>query len=108
MGRHDAALILGLRSYLKNISKSDLNRLLQQDPDYFFQLAPYALALGVIRPFAKNFGNRPIEQCPYIVTRVQGRRTAGEWADLLSQVADAMDERHRRMMVERWTAVPFR
>ena len=108
MGRHDAALILGLRSYLKNISKSDLNRLLQQDPDYFFQLAPYALALGVIRPFAKNFGNRPIEQCPYIVTRVQGRRTAGEWADLLSQVADAMDERHRRMMVERWTAVRFR
>ena len=81
---------------------------MQQDPDYFFQLAPYALALGVIKPFAANFGNRRLEQCPYIVTRVQGRRTAMEWAQLLSEVADAMDERSRRMMVERWVPVHFR
>ena len=107
-GRHDAALILGLRAYLKKVSKEDVNRLLDQDPDYFFQLAPYALALGVIKPFAANFGLRRLEQCPYIITRVQGRRTAPEWAQLLSEVADAMDERTRRAMVERWVPIHFR
>ena len=107
-GRHDAALILGLRVYLKKVRKEDLDRLLDQDPDYFFQLAPYALALGVIKPFAANFGLRRLEQCPYIVTRVQGRRTAQEWAQLLSEVADAMDERTRRAMVERWVPIHFR
>ena len=107
-GRHDAALILGLRVYLKKVCKEDLDRLLDQDPDYFFQLAPYALALGVIKPFAANFGLRRLEQCPYIVTRVQGRRTAQEWAQLLSEVADAMDERTRRAMVERWVPIHFR
>ena len=108
VGRHDAAQILGLRVYLKKARKADLDRLMEQDPDYFFQLAPYALALGVIKPFAANFGNRRLEQCPYIVTRVQGRRTAPEWAQLLSEVADAMDERHHRMMVERWVPIHFR
>ena len=107
-GRHDAALILGLRVYLKKVKKEELFRLMEQDPDYFFQLAPYALALGVIKPFAANFGNRRLEQCPYIVTRVQGRRTAMEWAQLLSEVADAMDERYRRAMVERWVPIHFR
>jgi ferritin-like protein len=71
-------------------------------------MAPYALALGVIKPFAKNFAEQRLDQCPYIMTRVQGRRTAGEWADLLAEVADAMDERHRQMMIERWTAIHIR
>ena len=48
LGRYDAGMILGLRSYLKRISKADINRLMKSDPDYFFRLAPYALALGVI------------------------------------------------------------
>jgi hypothetical protein len=108
MARHDACLILGLRRYLKTVKKDELERIQKYDPDYFFQMAPYALALGVIKPFAKNFAGQRLDQCPYIMTRVQGRRTAGEWADLLAEVADAMDERHRQMMIERWTAIHIR
>jgi hypothetical protein len=108
IARQDACLILGLRRYLKTVKKEELDRIQRHDPDYFFQMAPYALALGVIKPFAKNFDNRRLEQCPYIVTRVQGRRTAFEWAQLIAEVADAMDERHRQMMIERWTAIHIR
>ncbi len=104
-GRADAALILGLRKYLKKVTQQDIQRLMRTNPDYFFQLAPYALALGVIKPFSRNFGGRKLDQCPYLITRVHGKRTADEWAQLLREVADAMDERHRRMMVERWTAI---
>ena len=103
MGRHDAGLILGLRHYLKRISKEDLKRLQKTDPDYFFNLAPYALALGIIHPFAKNFGARKLDQCPYLMTRVHGKRTAEEWADMMAQTADLMDARQRKMEYEKWT-----
>ena len=108
VARQDACMILGLRHYLKTVKKEELDRIQSYDPEFFFHMAPCALALGVIKPFAKNFDNRRLEQCPYIMTRVQGRRTAAEWALLMSEVADAMDERHRQMMVERWNPIHIR
>ena len=102
VGRHDAGQILGLRSYLKKIPKEDLTRLQKTDPDYFFNMAPFALSLGVIVPFAKQFGARKLNQCPYLVTRVHGKRTAEEWAYLFADAADAMDARYRRMELEKW------
>ena len=108
VARQDACMILGLRHYLKTVKKEELDRIQSYDPEFFFHMAPCALALGVIKPFAKNFDNRRLEQCPYIMTRVQGRRTAAEWAMLMSEVADAMDERHRQMMVERWNPIHIR
>lgn len=108
MGRYDAGRILGLRSFLKNVSKEETARMMKNDPDYFFNLAPYAMAMGIIRPFAKNFGSRKLSQCPYLVTRVSGKRTADEWADLLVQAADRMDARQRRMEIEKWFSVPIR
>ena len=108
VARQDACMILGQRHYLKTVKKEELDRIQSYDPEFFFHMAPCALALGVIKPFAKNFDNRRLEQCPYIMTRVQGRRTAAEWAMLMSEVADAMDERHRQMMVERWNPIHIR
>lgn len=102
VGRHDAGHILGLRHYLKKIPKEDLARLQKTDPDYFFNMAPFALALGVIVPYAKQFGAKKLDQCPYLVTRVHGKRTAEEWAYLFADAADAMDARYRRMEVEKW------
>lgn len=103
VGRHDAGRILGLRRYLKKITREDLDRLQKTDPDYFFNLAPYALSLGVIKPFAKNFGNRKLGQCPYLVTRSTGRKTAEEWAEIIAATADMIDQMYRRMEVEKWT-----
>ena len=103
IGRLNASRILGLRSYLKHLPKGDINRLLLTDPDYFFNMAPFALSLGVIHPFARSFGSRKFDQCPYLVTRVHGKRTATEWAELLADTADLMDERFRRMEIQRLT-----
>ena len=108
IGRHDAGQILGLRHYLKRIPKEEIQRLTKTDPDYFFNMAPYALSLGIIHPFASNFGSKKLEQCPYLMTRVHGKRTAAEWAELMAQAADMMDARYRRMEIEKWTAVQVR
>lgn len=101
LGRHDAAQVLGLRHYLKHLPRNDINRLLVNDPDYFFNLAPYALALGVVKPFSQAFGRRKLDQCPYLISRVSGKRSAEDWALLLADTADMMDAKSRRMMVER-------
>lgn len=102
VGRHDAGKILGLRSYLKHISKEDIHRLMKTDPEYFFNMAPFALSLGIIHPFAKNFGSIKMDQCPYLVTRVTGKRTAEEWAELIADTADLIDSKFRKMEVEKW------
>lgn len=108
LGRHDAGIVLGLRHYVKHLPRSDINRLLMNDPDYFFNLAPYALALGVLRPFAMAFGRRKLDQCPYLVTRVHGKRTAEEWGLLMAGVADMLDAKARRMQLEKWVPVQIR
>ena len=70
-------------------------------------MAPYALALGVIRPYADTFGRRKLEHCPYLFTRNDtGRHTAEEWGELMRSTALKMDARAKQMRWERWFAVP--
>ena len=58
LGRHQAGLILGLRHYLGSISKEELARTQENDPDFFFRMLPHAIAMGVDTRFAKNFGDQ--------------------------------------------------
>ncbi len=102
VGRYDAGQILGLRSYLKHISKEDIHRMMKTDPEYFFNMAPFALAMGIIHPFARNFGSMKMDQCPYLVTRVHGKRSADEWAELIADTANLIDSKFRKMEVEKW------
>ena len=104
IGRYNAGQILGLRSYLKKIPKEDIHRMLKTDPDYFFNMAPFALSLGVILPFARNFGSIKMDGCPYLISRVTGKRTAEEWAEMIADTADLIDLRYRRMEIEKWTS----
>lgn len=106
LGLHDAGQVLGLRHYVKHLPQKDINRLLMNDPDFFFLLAPYALALGVINPYARAFGERKMGQCPYLFAQVTGKRTALEWAHLMTDTADMMDYKAHRMEIDKWFAVP--
>lgn len=105
LGRHDAAMVLGFRRYVKHLPRGDVGRLLSNDPDYFFNLAPYALSLGVLKPFGNIFGRRKLEQCPYLITPVHGKRTGIEWAKLMMQAADMMDAKARKLQLERLVPV---
>ena len=101
-------MILGLRHYLKHITREDIDRLMKTDPDYFFNLAPFALAMGIIRPFGRNFGSKKMNSCPYLAMDLHGRRSADDWAELLAMTADMIDQRYRRMEIEKWTKLPQR
>jgi len=102
LGRYNASEILGLRHYLKTVKAEELERLIEQNPDYFFDMLPYAIALGVDTPFGKAFGNRAIPECGYLNVRTHDERTAKEWAYLVRKMADKMDSKQRRMELEKW------
>ena len=108
LGRHQAGLILGLRHYLATISKEELDRTLENDPDFFFRMLPYAIALGVDTQFAKLFGDRKMDHCSYFAASENRKRTAAEWALLQRKTADRMDARQRRMQLEKLLLVSLR
>ena len=108
LGRHDAGQVLGLRHFVKKLPKENISRFLRNDPDYYFNYAPYALAMGVINPYSRAFGQRKIDQCPYLITKVTDRRTAEEWGHILADTADMMDHKARQMQIEKWLAIQIR
>ena len=102
LGLYQAGQILGLRQYLKHISEEDIDRNMEHNPDYFFDMMPFAIALGVDRSFAKRFGKRNVGHCTYLAARQDRRRDAVEWALLMRKTADRMDHRQRRMLLRKW------
>ena len=103
LGRQTASQILGLRRYLCNIPREELQRILQYDPDYFFSLAPYALALGVERRFAGRFGGMRLNACPWLTSGLDAHMSAAEWGAYMRQTVDALDRRQKQLPWERLT-----
>ena len=108
LNRSEAGALLSLRRYMKHIPRPEAARLLKFDPDYFYRLAPYAIALGVGKQFADAFGRRPLEPCPYLLIRNNCSRTAADWMRTLTQTVDMMDGRYKRIRLERYMAIRFR
>lgn len=101
-GKQAMGQILGLRRYLKAVPREELKQLQRRDPDYFYKMAPYALALGVDRQFARQFGSMDLPGCHYLVTRMGGSMTAAEWAGLLRDAVESLDERQQQLTIERF------
>lgn len=47
--------ILGFKTFLKTAEKEKLETLVNQDPEYFYNILPYAYVLGVSNEWIKNF-----------------------------------------------------
>lgn len=108
LGRQNAAMVLGLRHYLKRIPAEDLNRLQNNDPEFFYNMLPYAMALGVGKAFSRAFGRKKQEQCPYFYCGISARMNAADWAKFLHEAIEILDSRQRRMEIEKFLAIRFR
>ena len=100
-GKQAMSEILGIRRHLSTVSKEELQRILRSNPEYYYALAPYALALGVDKAFARQMAGRKLPQCSYLVTTDDGHLTAREWNQLLRTAASAMDANHQRTLLEK-------
>lgn len=101
VGRQMLSDVLGLRWYLRTIPKEELLRIIQRNPEYYYDLAPHAMALGVDVAFARQLGNRKLPQCTYLTTGMDGHLTAQEWNRLLRDAVSALDERQQRMKLDK-------
>lgn len=100
-GRAMTAQILGLRACLRKIPEDELERIRHSDPDHFFTMLPYAMALGVDKKFAAQFGRQKMNPCPWLTTGMDGHMTAGEWVHTARRAAAALDEHQKRLPLER-------
>lgn len=101
LGRQDMADILGLRRFLCHIESGEFLQVLRQNPNYYYDMAPYALALGVDRAFARRLGSYRLPECAYLKTGMDGHHTAQEWNRLLRETAASLDERQKRLRLDR-------
>ena len=105
MGRYVLEQMLGLKKYFRRADKKQLQQRCQNDPDYFFRLAPFAMALGADKAFAQRFGGVRLNGCPYLTTGMDGHMTASQWCALLRRTRNRMDQRARQLPLERLVAL---
>lgn len=101
-GRHNMSQILGLRRYLKNLPSQELLRILKGNPSYFYDLSPYALALGVDKAFTQKLGDRKLVGCSWLTTGMGGSFTPKEWNQLLRDTVSSLDALQKRLPFERF------
>ncbi len=90
-GQQTRAQLLGLRHYLCTVPRDTVQMICSHDPEYFFSLAPCAMALGADVAFAKRFGSRRMPACPYLSMKKDDDCSALEWARRMRQTAAVMD-----------------
>ena len=105
LGRQNATQLLGLRHYLKNADRAELKRIQENDPEYFYNLLPFALALGVDLSFARRFGPKKMPACPYFICGVKEKMTAEEWTLFFRETAQILDQRYQRMELEKYAVM---
>ena len=105
LGRLNACQILGFRDYLKNADRSELKRIQENDPEYFYNQLPFAMALGVDKAFAERFGKKKLPACPYFSCGVKKKLTAEEWVPFFRETAKMMDYLYRRMERDRYAVI---
>ncbi len=100
-GRQAMAEVLGLRRYLGRLTRQQAEAICLSNPDYFHQMAPYALGLGVDKRFARSFGSHPVSPCPYIHTGNDKPMRAELWQLLMRQILQSMNARQQRSGMEK-------
>ena len=100
-GQQTMSEILGLRKFLRSATQEELRRITNTNPNYFYDLAPYALALDADRAFVRRFGKVRLPECPYLTTGMDGHMTVKEWDQLLRSTVDSMDALQKRLPLDR-------
>lgn len=74
--------IRAFRRYIRQADIHHLQLMLREDGQYFYDLLPYAEALGLGQQFAKRFGTMQLEPCVWLDYPGQKRCTAMEFYEI--------------------------
>lgn len=92
--------ILGLRRHMRRAGSEELQRILASNRNYYFELAPYALAFGLDKQFAAKFRDARLPACTWLHSGIDSR-TAPDWYPQLRDVYNAMIRDRKPTLAER-------
>ena len=95
--------LAGLRRYMKKVTKAELLRILRSNPDYYYELIPFAYAMGVDKAFSRRFETLRIPPCTWLVAGMAVPRTPEEWYPLLREAVEAMNALAKRPFWEKYS-----
>lgn len=95
-GQERALRLLGLRRFLRSADSGTLQRLIYQDPQYFYRMLPFAEELGVASSFLRHIGRLAPESCGWLVDAGQSVRTPEEFYRLYSEMLAVVRGERRR------------
>ena len=101
IGKQTMSDILGLRRYLRTVPKEEIRRILKANPHYYYDMAPYALALDADRAFVRQLGNAKLPECAWLTTGMDGHLSAREWNQLLRDTVNSLDSLHKRLPIDK-------
>lgn len=104
-GRNAMGQVISLRHYLANLDPKQIQQNCHDNPEFFFDYAPYAIALGCDNKFARRFGKSKLPPCPYIQAVNTRGMTAKQWSQLMNHLLDNMTSRQRGMLKDQVHAV---
>ena len=104
-GRTAMGQTLSLRRHLKKLTAHQAQQLCRDNPEAFFDMAPFAMALGCGSAFARRFGKSRLPVCPYIQAAGTRGFTARQWNQLMIQMLGSMSAGQRKKPGEVFSAV---
>ena len=90
-GKQAMEQAMSMRRYFKSVSGAELQRISKNNPEYFHQMMPFAIALGADKAFARSFGKEMVGQCPYIGGGMDTPMRAGQWRAQMRRVLEKMN-----------------
>lgn len=98
-GREVMALALGFRRYLRGKDQQSIARM---QPEYFFTMLPWAMALGCGKGFARAIGKGHWSGCDYVALSGEKNWTAEQWLKKFRQLEKDMNRRADNLPVEKF------
>ena len=102
-GRAAMGQVLSLRRQYRKFTTYQIHQMCQDNPEFFFNLAPYAIALGQEKVLARRFGSSRLPICPYIYASSTKGLTAAQWSQIMRIILDGMAV-HRKKIGTRLSA----
>jgi len=104
-GRNALGQALRLRRYFAKLTPAQIHKLSRNNPDVFFDLAPFALALGCDGALARCFGSERLSDCPYIQVAEARGMTAKQWSQTMRSMLGSMSAQQRRNPMDGFRSV---
>ena len=104
-GRIAIGQVLSLRHHLRTLTRQEIHQLCQDNPEAYFDMAPYAIALGCGRSFARHFGKGRMPVCPYLQIPNGRGLSALQWHQMMRHVLDGMSIKKRKNPLSEFQSV---